>query len=422
MTSTPSVPSLAVDRRSQWSFVGLVGRAALSVIVILALARALGTEGYGVFAGIIAFVTLVAPISTMGISETLVQRVANNRVAVNSAWGSLLVAFSTIGVALYVLTVVAALFVLPGRDMVAIALLGAMEFISAGVLIGHSRACAALDRYPALAAHQIGEGAARAAAAVAFWSTGSDDLRLLAAFLLAAVVISALVSTAWLVASIGRPSFVGVDLRAESRAGSAFAVNEVSAAVQANVDKTMLVSFGFDEEAGIYAAGYRIVAYAMMPIGAVLAGSYPEFFRRGGVGLASAMEYSRDLRPRIIALGILSGVTAVLVSPIAAWALADQFGGVVPVVVALSVLPLIKGLQNVSADVLTGSGEQPFRAKAVVATALLNVLLNLALIPAFTWKGAVAATYVSEIVLLFVIVVRIRALYRRRQTGEVIRG
>ena len=29
--------------------------------------------------------------------------------------------------------------------------------------------------------------------------------------------------------------------------------------MQANVDKTMLVSFGFDEEAGIYAAGYRII-------------------------------------------------------------------------------------------------------------------------------------------------------------------
>ncbi|MGI9601704.1 MAG: oligosaccharide flippase family protein [Acidimicrobiales bacterium] len=418
MTATSPLPTLSVDRRSQWTFIGMAGRAVLSMVVILAVARSLGTEGYGVFAGMVAFVTLLAPISTLGIGETLVQEVSRDRSDFGRAWGSVLVANLSIGVVLYVLTVALASVVLPGRDMVAIALLGAMEFVSAGLLLNHGRACAALDRFPAVAAHQIGEGLARAGAALIFWYSGSTDLRVLALLMFAGVLLAALVSTVWLAVSVGRPQLRGIDIRSEGRAGIPFAVGQTSAAVQANVDKTMLVSFEFDEEAGIYAAGYRMIAYAMMPVMSVLAASYPEFFRRGKVGFASAMQYSRELRPRVIGLGVLAGIGAVALSPIAAWILADQFGGVVPVVVALSVYPVIKGLQLVTADVLTGSGHQSFRARAVLLTAVLNIGLNLALIPDFTWKGAVAATYLSELAFLAIVVVKIRAIYRRRQNGE----
>ena len=47
-------------------------------------------------------------------------------------------------------------------------------------------------------------------------------------------------------------------------------------------------------------------------------------------------------------------------------------------------------------DALTGAGHQEVRTAAQIGVALLNIALNLALIPAFSWQGAAWASIVSD--------------------------
>ncbi|MDH5236787.1 MAG: oligosaccharide flippase family protein [Acidimicrobiia bacterium] len=397
-----------------WSLTGLVGRAGLSTVMVIAATRSLGVEGYGVFVGVVAYVTLVAPLSAMGAGEVLIQRVAQRHDHFRAAWGAVLALLVTIGFGLYLLMVVAGLLILPSVDPALIAVFGAAEFVAAGLLANNIRAYAALDRYRSLAICNIGEGLARASAAVAFWMSGSDDLLTLGFLMLGTLSVVALASTVALGRHWGRPTRPTSPLTVEARAGAPFALTQTSDMIQTNIDKALLLSFGLDRDAGIYGAGYRLTSYAMMPVMAVLSASYPEFFRRGKVGLATAMAYSRSLRRPLIGLAVLAGAGAALLSPVAAWAFGDQFGGVVPVAVAMSAYPLVKALQALSGDVLTGVGDQPYRSRLQLFTALGNIGLNLVLIPRYGWEGALVATYVSEVALLGLLVLRVRALYRRR--------
>ncbi len=394
--------------RSAWSLVGFAGRALLAAITILAIARSLGTAGYGVFIGIVAYVGLLAPLASLGVGEVMVKRVSRDTGELRNAWGATLGVTFTFGLALYLATIALGSFVLPGRDLTIIALFGGVEFLSTGVMHNNARAYAALDRYPAMALTHVADSGARAFVALGFWLLGGTDLRVLALVMVISMGITAAANCVVLARVDGAPKLRRNELVPAGREGSKFALGDAAQTVQTNVDKTMLLSAGFDTDAGLYGAGVRLIQYSMMPANSIFAAAYPEFFRRGADGIESAHTYSRELRKRVVTATIGGAIVAVLFSPIAGFILGDEFDGVVPVVLAMALYPLIRGLEINTADVLSGSGRQAYRSKAQLATAILNVVLNIALIPVYSWKGAVAATYISELVFLALLVGGVR--------------
>ncbi len=385
--------------------VGLAGRALLAAVTFVTIARALGTEGYGVYIGITAYVGLLAPLASLGVGEVLVLRVSRNTEEFREAWGATLGTTFTIGAALYLATIALALVVLPGRDVATIALFGGVEFLSVGIVHNHARACAALDRYPALAAVHIADAGARAIVAFGFWANGGSDLRVLAVAMLASMVLVSIATGWWLRSVAGNPIVRRGDLAPAAKEGSRFALGDASQTIQAGVDKTMLLRAGFDADAGLYGAGARLITYSMLPASSIFSAAYPEFFRRGADGIEAAIDYSRQLRNKVVAVTLGGALVAVLFSPLAGFVLGDEFDGVVPVVIAMALYPLLRGLQVLSADVLSGTGRQGYRSKAQLSTALLNIGLNIALIPQYSWKGAAIATYISELAFLALLVI-----------------
>ncbi len=411
---------LAGNQRSLWTLVGLGGRAVLSMASVIAIIRALGDEGYGLVVGVLAFVTLLSPLATIGGGEVLVQDVARDRSQFGRSWGAVLRLNATFGVALLGLTVLAGLVVLPGRDSLIILLFGLVEFISAGIIGSNGRACAALDRYPAFAGHHILDGLARAVAGVGFWMLDSDDVRLLAIIMLAAMATVGVATTAWLRVVEAKPIFRGSSWLELARGGLPFALGQTSSTLQTNIDKAMLLRYGFDADNGVYGAAYRLIGYGLMPVMAVFGSAYPEFFRRGADGIEAAFDYSRSLRNTIVGLAVVGGIVAVVVSPLAAWVFGGDFDNVTVVVLVLAAVPLMKGVQFLIADVLTGSGFQGYRARVHLCTAVLNVGLNVALIPEYSWKGAAVATYVSELAFIALLAIKLRSeLGAARATAAV---
>ena len=59
-------------------------------------------------------------------------------------------------------------------------------------------------------------------------------------------------------------------------------------------------------------------------------------------------------------------------------------------------LPLLRWSHYLAADSLTGAGHQGRRTACQVGVAVINVGLNLWLIPAYSWTGAVIATLVCD--------------------------
>ena len=59
-------------------------------------------------------------------------------------------------------------------------------------------------------------------------------------------------------------------------------------------------------------------------------------------------------------------------------------------------MPLLKTCHYFAADALTGAGHQALRTLVQVGVAGFNVLLNLWLIPAYSWRGAAWSSLASD--------------------------
>ena len=101
------------------------------------------------------------------------------------------------------------------------------------------------------------------------------------------------------------------------------------------------------------------------------------------------------------AYAVASSVALFLFAPFADVFLGADFSESTDVIRWMIGIPLIHLLGLVLAESLTGADLQGTRNSFVIGAAALNVVLNLALIGPYGWGGAVIATYVSEIFLLF---------------------
>lgn len=407
LTGTPG------RRRSAWSLLGLGGNAVLTLVAVIATTNALGVETYGVYVGMAAYVGLLAPFTIIGTSQVLVSKVSLDREAFGAAWGTVLASFVLIGTPLFVAAVLLASVILPDRDLVAIALFALAEYVGVGLLSGHGDAAMSLERYDSLAYHFIAVSAVRAIAGLSMWFSGSQDVRTLALLQLAGMVLVAVGSARWLL-QFGRPTLDRATLRGDWRHGSNFAWGRVSDTIQTNVDRTMLLRYGFDADAALYGAGVRLISYGVLPARSVLTASYTEFFRRGANGIDPAVRYARTVAKPALGLTILGTLVAVAGAPIAVRLFGEGFDDTVLVVFLMAGFPLLRTLQKLIGNVLTGAGHQADRARAQFGAAIGNVALNLALIPRYQWRGAIAATYLTEIG--FVLALTVLVLIRRRRS------
>jgi O-antigen/teichoic acid export membrane protein len=84
----------------------------------------------------------------------------------------------------------------------------------------------------------------------------------------------------------------------------------------------------------------------------------------------------------------------------------------------LAALPLIQVLFYLPADALTGAGYQELRSSLQVGAAVLNVGLNLVLIPRYSFVGAALATLVALGSLAISLWIAVEVMARRANAGK----
>jgi O-antigen/teichoic acid export membrane protein len=87
----------------------------------------------------------------------------------------------------------------------------------------------------------------------------------------------------------------------------------------------------------------------------------------------------------------------------------------------LAPLPLIKSIHAFLTDVLTGADHQPARSAIQLGVAAFNILINLWLIRAFSWRGASWSSIASDGALAISLYFVIR-WYIRRESATVKRS
>ncbi len=379
-----------------WSVLAEIVRLASSFLAFLILIRIYEPADFGLLVATTALATTLFPLASVGGGWLALQRVttdgwsATDALAMTSGLtvlGSLLI--GSIAVLLRPV-------ILPQMPVLWFVGLTISDMLLLGLVEVTLFAAQAVERLVAKAIAWTVYGLGRAGAAgVVLVTTDEPGLGLWVAVSVAVGLVVLAVAQKATVGHVVRPrSPRWVDVREGLPYSLGFGVERLLA----TTDNILLVRFDFSAEAGLYAAARRLLTVSLAPCMAALHAVSARLWRAGTRSVSEA----RSMAVRFTVIGAGYGLASLVVWLVFGGALARLLGSAyedsADILPWLSVLPLLVVLEVFAATALTGSGLHHRRVALSVAAGLLNVALNVALIPANGWRGAVAASLATSVV------------------------
>ena len=416
----PSRSRLALN--TWWMFAGQGMRLVIQAAYFTVIARSLGAANYGAFVGVAAFVGIAFPFGALGSGNLLIRDVARDSTTFSKAWGAALLRTTIFSSALVGLVIVLAHFALPPELPRRLILLIALaDIVGMNLTLLSAFAFQALERLVWTSGIYVGLSTSRLIAALLLVALHPHPTALEWSYAyIGSTAFIALVAFAIAAAKLGLPSFSLRNAKADLREGLFFASSLSAQTIYNDLDKTMLARLGTLEATGVYGAAYRVVEVSFAPVTSLLSAAYPNFFRVGSQGIAGSLRFAMPLLRKAFLFSLVICVGLMLCAGLLPKLLGSQY---IAAAIALRWLALILPLRSVHAflcDVLTSVGRQGLRTGIQVCVGLGNGLLNLWAIPAYSWKGAVFSSLVSDACLALAVGSAVWVLARRaaRQSGD----
>jgi len=420
-SSASRIGQNSLVRNTLWMLIAQGLRLVLQAAYFVIIARALGPEQYGVFVGATALVAILSPFASLGSGNLLIKNVSRDRNLFSEYWGNALLIIFVSGLGLTFLVLLIAPVVLPQTISVSLIFLVAVtDLIFFRILDTAGQAFQAVLWLSKTAQLNILPNVTRVVAALALISFFPEPnvLEWICLYL-TSTAVSALLGILLVHRSLGSPKLAVWRIQPEIVEGLYFSVSLSAQTVYNDIDKTMLARLSSLEATGIYAAAYRLIDVAFVPVRSLLAAAYAKFFQHGASGLRGSMGFAKRLVPLAGTYGVAAGVGLFLFAPVVPYVLGNEYAGAVEALRWLALLPVLKALHYFAADTLTGAGFQGLRSAIQVAVAVFNVLLNLWLIPLYSWRGAAWSSLASDAFLMLSLWLVVAFLYRRQEQVKV---
>lgn len=394
--------------------VNVVVQAAYFVIV----ARALGAENYGSFIGVTSIASLLFPFIALGSDNVLVKEVAVNRRVFSSHWGNTLLILCLNSVVVVAGLLLISSWILPDNiSLFTIFILLVADLFFLGLLEATNKAFRAVDLMQKTAQLVVLNTVGKLLAAlclVTFFapdSSGRASVTVWAVLYFVSSVVIGVISLLAVSRLVESPTLELKRIKSDINQGIYFSIGMSASNINSNIDKTMLASMATLEATGIYGSAYRFINIGNVPLMALSNAAYARFFKEGAKGIRNCFKFAKKLLPVVIAYCIISFVGYQIVAPLIPKILGAEYANAVSTLRWLAPIPAITTLQWLAADTLTGSGYQKIRSMVQVVAAILNVILNLWLIPIYGLYGAIWATLTSDSFRLIVLWVILFFLY-----------
>jgi O-antigen/teichoic acid export membrane protein len=385
-------------RDSLWMMVGQGGGALLQAVYFVLIGRTLGSAQYGAFIGVVAMVGIASQLSGLGMEMTLLRDVSRDGGRFRASWGRAVQVTAGGAVVLLVLAATAghawlgrSLWLLLPYVVISDGLFGRLlqVAIRAFQATGQMRLAAALP--------VTMSGLRATVAGVFFWRVHAGLMAGTAATWVrmywVATALASVVAVIAVTVRLGWPEWRRVRGR-ELADGLSFAFSNSSISVYNDVDKSLLAGAGLMESAGIYGAAYRVVDVASMPVYSLFAAATPRYFRAEGLNGTRALMRRLLLRALPVTVGICAGLF--LLAGLVPIVLGASFAGAATALRWLCVIPLLRLLHYTWGTAITARTSQWKRTAAQVVAAGLNVGLCLWWIPRWQWRGAAAASLMTD--------------------------
>ena len=385
-------------RDTLWMLLSKLLRVLIQAGYFIIIARTLGAKNYGSFVSVTALGTLVFPFVGLGSEHILIKNVSTDKTLFSLYWGNTLVTLFVSGAFFTsVLLLLSPLIFANNISLLSIflILLANLIFLS----LSDVSKKALMSVYKVKQAAQLGilEACIKLIAAFslsAFFFQPTVNTWA-ALFLISSVIVGG-ISFFTVVKQIGYPKPVLSELKSIIQEGIYFSIGASAQNINSNLDKTMLASMSTLTATGIYGSAYRFIDVGNILLLSIFGASYTRFFKYGASGIKSSLEFAKRLLPVLSLYGVVTFLGYLVFAPLLPLILGEEYRNAIEALRWLAPLPAIGAFQNLAANTLIGAGHQKARSAVQVASALINIGLNLWLIPLYSWKGAAWATLISD--------------------------
>lgn len=375
----------------------------LTLLVVI-LARAMGSNLYGGYAAAISLAGLCATFSGLGAASLHVRDVTRGR---QNHGSSLLLATSRILhtiIPLAVFCVAIGWLLIPHTiPVIDIMMISLGELTAVTATDTAFRAMQARERYFSMAFVLSGMPIIRLTAALIIWLAGSLVFTTWAwvSFLTGSLALIAVILSARYIAKrqpgSNRPlqRITGSD----ALSGIGYSLAAASARIHGDADKVVIARLAGTSVAGQYAMAYRLTDALTLPIVAAVEYLLPSLFRQGKDGFVTSL---RRLLPGItvglVGASVLSALVYYL-APILPWLLGSSYVESIKMARALSLVPLSMTIWYMTRTVAGTSGYEKAMGVTELAGAAFNVIACIAAVTVYGWLGAVYATYATHLLM-----------------------
>ena len=408
-------------RNTGWMFLGQGLRLIIQAGYFIIIARSLGVQQYGAFAAVTAMVAIFSPFVGLGSGSLMIKNVARNRELLEEYFGNGVLMTLITGLTGVAIVIVICRLTLPASIGKAIIVMIALsDLVCYRLIIITEFAFQSVEMLGRTAQLNVLTSAARFIGIAVTVAVVPHPTAELWSFVYAgstacAAAISLLCSSTLVKSFKLAPHRIPGELLE----GLYFSGGESARTIYNDVDKTMLARLSTLGANGIYSAAYRLADVAFIPVSSVLYAAYPGFFRHGQNTIQASYEYAKRLLPRPLAFSLLAFVGLLMGAPLVPKILGGEYLRTVEALRWLSLLPLLKTVHYFLADALSGTGYQGLRMCLQIVVAGFNVLLNLWVIPAYSWRGAAWSSLASDGLLAALMWIAIITLRRRQPASKI---
>lgn len=379
------------------SYSYFVGFGLQSVYFIL-LARVLGADGYGLFAGGLALVTTFAALSGLGAGNVLVMETARDRRAYRRQLGTALVYIGFTFVPLAASVCVIVFFATPSALRVVLPLI-LSELLFTRIYDVGLQSFQSHERLRGVAHFNIAASAVRVGMVTAFAGLGLSSAAGWAWCYAAATILMAVTLLIVCMHTFGTPALDRRSLKTSWRVGVFFALGMSSRIVLNDSDKFILVSDGLAAEGGQYSASHRLVNMTFAPLQAITYSLNTDLFRAGQSGYTATWRVLRRVLP--VACGYLVVAISLLwlMAPVVVLLLGKDYSLVAQMLPLLALTLFGQTGYYLFGDALMGLGRQGMRSvsQAVVGGGVL--VSNVLLVPVHGWIASAVIAIIASAVL-----------------------
>jgi O-antigen/teichoic acid export membrane protein len=384
-------------RNAAWLFAGQGLSFVAQALYFIVLGRLLGTTQYGLLAGAIALVNIVSQYSAFGSGILFLRYVGPDHSRFPLYWGNILMSVFLLGTVL-----VAGLWLL-GHWLVGAASVPLLFPVAiSDCLFQQLNGCAGqvfqtFEKMKFSAALNLLSSVSRCFVAIfMLFILGRASAWQWAIASLAISSVSTFIAFATVTRYFGLPSFSPSLLIKRAGEGFIFAISGSTTAVYNDIDKVVLSHFGMNRANGIYSMAYRVINIGAMPVSSIVSAALPRFFREGVKGISATAPMARALLRRIAVLGIAVSAVMFVCAPIIPHLVGKSFAESISAVRWLCLIPFLRCFHLSAGDAIAGAGHQKFRLVSQSIAAAGNLLLNLYLVPRYSWHGAAWASLATD--------------------------